>query len=447
MIKHNYRREYVGNNELNLDKLKSYYRYKKDITKVENQGSYIILYHKISPVNKYTFFERSQTLFDIERLKQIISDLGYGFICYEKYNAFFTRSKQYFDVHGLSLVGKENYENIAFFEYLERILSFNPFNNKLLKPCFNNDYNLIFTDRISKKWTGTEYSNSFERGIEMVSLKNRETLMVPMEYIFYNIQYDKLLDINRGTSNGIALGNSINEATLHALLELYERDTFLSYWYDDYIKVRLIKDLHLNSSIASKIFYYNLQNYDTHFLIFDREPNICVVWCLMISTEDTNEVFSASGVSASIHLDEAISKSFEEATIGLTFLRNIPDVSKKIKEVEKYTYKKLSTQLTINEYIQYYFASYERKEEFRKILKEADDLLYTDIPSSVCDSYEKFLTLMFTIYDDIYFYDMSPSIFNEFGLKCVKVSAVGAKELNFFPVKNLTGKSDYFPLP
>jgi ribosomal protein S12 methylthiotransferase accessory factor len=72
------------------------------------------------------------------------------------------------------------------------------------------------------------------------SLRHRAPLLVPARAVFLGYQEDRLL--LHESSNGCALGGSLEEALLHALFELIERDAFLMTWYARRPVVRLELD-------------------------------------------------------------------------------------------------------------------------------------------------------------------------------------------------------------
>jgi ribosomal protein S12 methylthiotransferase accessory factor len=63
------------------------------------------------------------------------------------------------------------------------------------------------------------------------SFKEQQPLLVPTSVAFYGYRPVGRHPFVSETSNGCALGSSIEEATIHALLEVVERDAFLMTWY------------------------------------------------------------------------------------------------------------------------------------------------------------------------------------------------------------------------
>jgi ribosomal protein S12 methylthiotransferase accessory factor len=63
------------------------------------------------------------------------------------------------------------------------------------------------------------------------SYRRREPVLVPERAAFWGPRHDAEVTFGHDTSNGCALGNSAEEAVLHGLREVAERDAFLLTWY------------------------------------------------------------------------------------------------------------------------------------------------------------------------------------------------------------------------
>jgi len=63
------------------------------------------------------------------------------------------------------------------------------------------------------------------------SVARRDRVLVPERSAFWGPRHDGEISFTYDTSNGCALGNSVEEAMLHGLREVAERDSFLLTWY------------------------------------------------------------------------------------------------------------------------------------------------------------------------------------------------------------------------
>jgi ribosomal protein S12 methylthiotransferase accessory factor len=76
----------------------------------------------------------------------------------------------------------------------------------------------------------------FHDGLELswvwgFSFENREPVLVPERHAYYSLPQSAGPRLSYEISNGCALGGSLEEAILHGLLEVAERDAFLMTWY------------------------------------------------------------------------------------------------------------------------------------------------------------------------------------------------------------------------
>lgn len=67
--------------------------------------------------------------------------------------------------------------------------------------------------------------------VEAYSMAHRGNVLVPERIAFWGPRSDGEVSFCYTTSNGCALGSSVEEAALHGLLEVIERDAFLLAWY------------------------------------------------------------------------------------------------------------------------------------------------------------------------------------------------------------------------
>ncbi len=73
------------------------------------------------------------------------------------------------------------------------------------------------------------------------SVRRQDRILVPERTAFWGPRHDGELSFVYDTSNGCSLGNSVEEAILHGLREVAERDSFLLTWYRELVlpEVRL----------------------------------------------------------------------------------------------------------------------------------------------------------------------------------------------------------------
>ena len=425
---------------IEIKKLTFYILSKPKIFQIEFEDEYIVLYHYNKGVNSGN---RIESYRDIISLKKELNNSKFAFYEYYQYDTYFFQSRKYTEIFGLSNISRERFKDIALFEYIERISSFFLQSKEVLN-------NVSVDKELDMKkfgyfWTGKSFgaSNNFVR----VTSTSGDIKYAPLEYIYYNANIENSMDILRGSSNGISIGSTREEAKYYSLLEIYERDSLLKFWYTSKISIKKISSdtLPLKYRLINNL--SSIKGYDIEYFIFEQIKGLYTVWCLIKSHDRKNIVFSASGFSSGENILNCIKKSYDEASVGLHFLLNDEKTYELIKKVENTEFNKLN--MTINNYIQYYYSSYLREKELTNIVNNAQVVEYQtlkNIYKNKLDLY-KLEKILKEIYPNIYYCDLTPDRVQKYGLFCVKALAESARELYFYPVENITGKSKYVPIP
>lgn len=445
------KKEYILYSNLNYDKLLKYLLNNLySIKVVEFNINNIVIYSKKTKTDKEVM--RDNNIRDLNLLKKEILNSKYGFYEYEKFGYYFFRNKTFTELHGATIKEEDkNRRKIALFEYIERISSFGSG-----EPYEHIDKNINYRECIFNtglKWI-FDYGESIKNKdvkklIVAKSLYSDSMVYIPEEYVFYNNHVGKISRSLYGNSNGIALGDSQKESMYHALIEMYERDTFLRYWYFDEYKIYKLKKENLN--IDKKILYelkiLELKGYSVEFMYIKREEKLHTVLCVIFSQDKINDVYSTSGLASDFRINEAVEKSFMEARGVLIFLGFDSDLQEHIKYVERTAFCIDNYKFSILEYIKYYFASYDRKEEIERIVSTAD---FINVDTSNILEGEELSNYLFSImkdiYDDIYYVDMTLEFCKKYGLFCTKVFSPKCLDMYFYPLNNKTKKSNFVPI-
>lgn len=144
-------------------------------------------------------------------------------------------------------------------------------------------------------------------------LASGEPLLVPADVGFYQYEYRYRLDRRAAraagarqhrhyfheSSSGCAVGSSIEEAALHSLLELAERDAFLISWHRA-MPLPLIKDSSITDPISrAMIELIHARGFDVHVLVATQDIVLPVVWVLAINRSGSFPAsFSSAGSGA-----------------------------------------------------------------------------------------------------------------------------------------------------
>lgn len=118
------------------------------------------------------------------------------------------------------------------------------------------------------------------------SLLQERPILVPEKLAYYSLGYGEGFVYE--TSNGCALGGTLEEAIFHAIMEVVERDSFLLTWYAQLPLPRLDlssandKELEL---MVSRI--HEVTGYDLHFYNSTMEHEIPSVWAVAKNRKPT----------------------------------------------------------------------------------------------------------------------------------------------------------------
>ncbi|MGX1506674.1 UNVERIFIED_CONTAM: ribosomal protein S12 methylthiotransferase accessory factor [Streptomyces graminofaciens] len=144
-------------------------------------------------------------------------------------------------------------------------------------------------------------------------LTDGRALLVPADHAFYQYEYAFRRDRRAAravgpherkhyfyeSSSGCAVGANIEEAALHSLFELAERDAFLTCWYRarplPYIPESSITD----PTSRAMIELVRARGFDVHLLVATRDIALPVVWVLAVNRRNPfPATFSSAGSGA-----------------------------------------------------------------------------------------------------------------------------------------------------
>lgn len=163
------------------------------------------------------------------------------------------------------------------------------------------------------------------------SLRKQAPLLVPEHCAYYGVPADEenplfVFDI----SNGCALGNCLEEAIFHGMLEVVERDAFLLTWYAQLQVPRL--DLHSVTDPSIRALVEHLE-YHTGYTIYafnitldHAVPCLCLLGVDEQKREEMPRAFVAAGSHP--HPEQALLKALREFAMFLAFPRRLDEQSR-----------------------------------------------------------------------------------------------------------------------
>jgi ribosomal protein S12 methylthiotransferase accessory factor len=136
-------------------------------------------------------------------------------------------------------------------------------------------------------------------------LDSGEPLLVPAEIAFYGHRHETAAGAARKRryfdecSSGCALGGSLTEATLHALLELHERDAFLLAWHSEAPLPRIDPASLRDSPSRELLALIDSRGFETHLLVTTADIDLPAVWTLAIRRDGSYPAsYSSAGAGA-----------------------------------------------------------------------------------------------------------------------------------------------------
>ncbi|MCE5170624.1 YcaO-like family protein [Paenibacillus profundus] len=122
------------------------------------------------------------------------------------------------------------------------------------------------------------------------------------------------------SSNGIALGSNIDEASIYGLFELIERDAFMVYWFSRSTPTKLENIERVNHTAIQLILaYLDFIGYDVHLYDITLESKVPTYWVLLELRDKTNTDKMAFYTAAGANIDplKAIESALIEASTSI----------------------------------------------------------------------------------------------------------------------------------
>lgn len=163
------------------------------------------------------------------------------------------------------------------------------------------------------------------------SFQRRSPVLVPEHCAYYGLPADKenplfVFDI----SNGCAIGNCLEEAIFHGMLEVIERDAFLLMWYARLQVPRL--ERHSLTDPTARLLLEHLEYHSGyaihlfHLALDHAVPCLCLLGVDEQTREERPKAFVAAG--AHPHPEQALIKALREFAMFLAFPRPLDQQSR-----------------------------------------------------------------------------------------------------------------------
>lgn len=156
------------------------------------------------------------------------------------------------------------------------------------------------------------------------SLTKERYILAPEQIIYFSNHhfYKKRMEKRYlpDSSNGVALGSNIDEASISGLFELIERDAFMVYWFSRSTPTKLENIEGLGSTgIQLILAYLDYIGYDVHLFDITLESKVPTYWVLMELKDktNTNKMAFYTAAGANINPLQAIESALIEASTSI----------------------------------------------------------------------------------------------------------------------------------
>ncbi|HEY0300136.1 MAG TPA: TOMM precursor leader peptide-binding protein, partial [Rhizomicrobium sp.] len=270
------------------------------------------------------------------------------------------------------------------------------------------------------------------------SMRRDDTVLLPEQLAFYALRDQPGVPVNRFVSeisNGCAMGSSLEEAVFYGLLEVVERDAFLTSWYGGLPGVRLDLDTVDDPAIRAINARCSLGGFDLHVFDIGLEFGVPAIEALIVDTQEDTPIKTYCAAGAHPDPEAAIFGALVETVTSMalykrTFAqardraRELLDDMSKVQAMEDHIVLFSNPQMLPR--LDYLFAgdAVPVREHFKTWHGcEPSDDLAVDLSQLV--------RAVLEVADDILIVDQTSALLRQFGLVCVKVLAPGLSTVTF----------------
>ena len=155
------------------------------------------------------------------------------------------------------------------------------------------------------------------------STKNRKPVLIPEQIAYYGPTADAKRFIAE-TSNGCAIGGTIEEAVLFGIFEVLERDGFLNMWYGKMAVPELTVGSHCPTKTSDALRYLRDNGYKVRLFNISHDLRIPAV-CAVAINRDHEYPKVVSGSACHLNPYQAVHGALRELTVQVANLQRAPE--------------------------------------------------------------------------------------------------------------------------
>ncbi|MEK4360105.1 TOMM precursor leader peptide-binding protein [Paenibacillus sp. FSL M7-1455] len=279
------------------------------------------------------------------------------------------------------------------------------------------------------------------------SLKEKREVLVPEQLVYYADGHfrDQTNRFVYDSSNGLALGSSREEAVLHGLFELIERDHFLCAWYNRLPLQELdIEDTGLDE-LKQLLYFLELVGIQVRFFDITMELRVPSVWAVAYDTRKNALMKSYNAAAAHFIPEKAIESAAMEVITSLPIYEDALRRDEAMRERVRQLVGRPEAVTEFEDHVLYY-ASKENcrrglgfllnqdasaklpvRQAYREIFYESSRFTHEDLAEDL----EQLASEVLQHYENIYVADVTPGEVAKFGLYAAKVLVPGMLPMTF----------------
>ena len=283
-----------------------------------------------------------------------------------------------------------------------------------------------------------EYSPSLEFDwVKAYRVTGGEEVLVPAQIAYYDLD-EVRTDVRRfvyETSNGSALGGSLQEAVLYGMFEVIERDSFMNAWYNRLslpaIDITTIKSERLKRLIAQAE-----KHYEMHFYNSTSDNGIPSVICIAFNRDSDSLVSTYMAAGCHIDAEAAVESALVEVISSIPvyergFMSKQERADELLADPEKVS--------GMEDHVLLY-SRHQLREQYRFLLDSEEKCSIEEMQhttADICKSRDlhEILDYVYSALlkncDDILVVDCTNDIIRKYGLYAVKVLIPGMQPMTF----------------
>jgi ribosomal protein S12 methylthiotransferase accessory factor len=169
------------------------------------------------------------------------------------------------------------------------------------------------------------------------STRRREPVLVPTQLVYYWLPDHRDRPVNRfvyDSSNGCAMGGSVEEAALHGLYEIVERDAYLTSWFARLPPRRIDLSTLTDPRALALVARARAEGFDVHLFDMRLDIDVPAVWGMIVDPRTNAEVKSYCASAAHGDWDRAVFSALVEITTSMgVYRRTMPSLRERAYEL------------------------------------------------------------------------------------------------------------------